>query len=206
MQYSDVIFDIDGTLTDSNHVVRQCLQKTAMQFLGRNLTDEEMAGVCGAPAVPAVVGLGMDESAASVWLNLIVNELVDVKLFDGVSEMLHTLKDSGVRLGIITSESRCEYEVGFGSMDESNLFDLVLTADDTKYHKPHPGVIVNYMDSVSTYPERVLYVGDSLSDMTCASDACVFGAQAMWSSGVKESRLADFHIDKPQDLLEILGL
>ena len=171
-----------------------------------HLTDEEIASVCGAPAVPAVKGLGMDESAASVWLGLINEELGGVKLFDGVSEVLHTLKDNGLRLGIITSESRCEYEAGFGLMEESSLFDLVLTADDTVYHKPHPGVIVNYIESVSTYPERVLYVGDSLGDMTCASDACVFAAQAMWADGVKESRLADFHLDKPQDLLEILGL
>ena len=60
------------------------------------------------------------------------------------------------------------------------MFRTVITADDTKQHKPHPAPMNTYMWLEDTDASQVLYVGDSVYDMDCARAAGVDSALALW--------------------------
>lgn len=205
MQHTDIVFDIDGTLTDSNHIVKETLIECGHEYLGRELTQEELMVITGLPCKSVIKKLGMPSKACLRWLSLIESRWDDVRLFEGVEELLYTLKDKGYRLGIITSQDRSEYEAGFAKFEVASLFDCVICGDDCALHKPHPGIFAEYMRCVDTYEERVCYVGDTLADMNCAMCAGVFGVQALWDGHEALSKDCDYAIKKPQDLLEILG-
>ena len=94
-------------------------------------------------------------------------------LYEGILPLLEYLKSQGHVLGIITSKTMEQYKNSFIPFGIGGMFRTVITADDTKQHKPHPAPMNTYMWLEDTDASQVLYVGDSVYDMDCARAAGV---------------------------------
>ena len=186
MQYKHIVFDIDGTLTDTDHAVLSSLQDVIRARLHRTCTFEELQFVKGLPGWVAFERLGFPkEDHAQVmreWEDGMRARNDTISVYEGAQALLERLKAEGIGLGIATSKTRDQYEKDFCRFDIARFFDVSSTCDETDDPKPGAGPLRAYMQATGARPEEMLYIGDSIYDSMTARAAGVDFALAMWGT------------------------
>ncbi len=100
-----------------------------------------------------------------------------VPLEEGIPEMLHTLRDSNIRLGLISNRKRefMLHEVAnVGGEDWRGYFDTMVCGDDVARRKPWPDLLLMAMENIAVKADTSCwYVGDSTTDVIAAKEAQV---------------------------------
>lgn len=202
--YDYIVFDVDGTLLDTEYSIIKSLQRLVFQMQGRTIHEEELQFVLGITGSDALTQLGIEDIKENfdIWNAYADQEEASIRIFDGIEETLKGLKEAGVHLGVITSRSREEYEKGVVSRGLGDYFETVVCCDDTASHKPNPEPMLFYLSQAKASPKQVLYVGDSIYDMKCAEAAGVHGALALWGCKSREQIQAEYYLKKPTELLK----
>lgn len=207
------IFDIDGTLIDTIDMYMPAMIDVLAQY-GHPVapdkveqTKHDLFGITGQDAL-RLAGISEDEIPAiqQDWFKLAYQRADQVKVIEGIPEMLNTLANrEDARIAIATSKLADEYQEYFvNKYDFAKLFKVAITSADTKKHKPAPDPILAAMDKMGADPATTVYVGDTINDMTAAHAAGAKFAGALYSSANPDSiKDADFPLMKPADLLEI---
>lgn len=203
--YQHYVFDVDGTLIDTEQVCLRALQKLLRLHLKKNYDCEELRKTFGLPSerVLPLYGLPVSKELLEEW-NIYYGDFIGAaRLYEGAKELLAKLRECGSRLGIVTSRS--EREVKNDPLLELLLpdFELVVTADCTTEHKPSPEPMRFYLQKAGAEPHQVLYVGDTPHDSRCAQGAGVDFALATWGAANTDKIPARFF---PSSLMQILDL
>ena len=204
MKYRHIVFDIDGTLTDTDYAVLSSLQDVIRARLHKEYTFEELNFVKGIPGWVAFEQLGFPkEEHAQVmreWENGLRARNDTIHVYEGAEALLSQLRGAGVGLGIATSKTRDQYEKDFCRFDIARYFDVSCTCDETDDPKPGAGLLRFYMQATGARPEDMLYIGDSIYDAMTAQAAGVDFALAMW--GTSDPTIPAKY--KPDSLLALL--
>lgn len=207
MRYKHIVFDIDGTLIDTEYAVLHSLQDTLIAVTGINREINELTFALGIPGKNALKKLNVPENSISLilghWEKCMSNYSNTVCVFQGISELLDALVQYGCELGIVTSKTREEFKQDFEPFDISKYFTTIICADDTVEHKPDPDPLFKYMEVSNANNKELIYIGDSVYDWECAKSAKVDFALAGWGSLSREI-MADYYLEKPDDLLLIM--
>ncbi|AWD63215.1 putative phosphatase [Limosilactobacillus reuteri] len=207
------IFDIDGTLIDTIDMYMPAMIDTLAQH-GHPVapdkveqTKHDLFGITGQDAL-RLAGISEDEIPAiqQDWFKLAYQRADQVKVIEGIPEMLNTLANrEDAKIAIATSKLADEYQEYFvNKYDFAKLFKVAITSADTKRHKPAPDPILAAMDKMGADPATAVYIGDTINDMKAAHAAGAKFAGALYSSANPDSiKDADFPLMKPADLLEI---
>lgn len=204
--YTDYVFDIDGTLMDSEAAALISLRQAARELLGKEFSLDYLYGCFGLSAEDTMAWLGVADVKAGreLWISRIADYRHLMKIFDGVVPVLEALKARGARLGVLTSKFYDEYERDFIPMGISRYFDTVITASDSDTHKPEPGPMLAYLAKSGARPDEVLFIGDSVFDMGCGRAAGVDHALALWGRRGDDPDIeATYRLDAPAQLLEL---
>lgn len=204
MRYSHIVFDIDGTLLDTETAVLRSLQDTVFHFTQKHLALEELYFALGITSEDALVRLSIPNvpAAAAYWNNTMSRYTETVALFPGIPALLEMLRRAGCALGIVTSKTSAEFEKDFAPFGIVPYFSTVICADDTNRHKPHAEPLLKYLKQSGADRAQTLYIGDSRFDCICACSAGVDFALALWGTHEPEL-LAKYHLRQPQDLLNL---
>jgi phosphoglycolate phosphatase len=89
------------------------------------------------------------------------NELV---LYDGIKEMLHSLKDKGHALGVATNAYRGSTIESLTHLDVYDLFDGIACYDDVPEGKPHPDMLHKLLNELEHSSHESLFIGDGPRD------------------------------------------
>jgi phosphoglycolate phosphatase-like HAD superfamily hydrolase len=86
-------------------------------------------------------------------------------------------------------------------------FDLIVTGDDVKNHKPSGEGIIKFINEFGLDKEKVLMIGDSLGDIKASREAGVKIASVVWDSYAKEEVMetgSDYVFHSTRDLKDFL--
>jgi pyrophosphatase PpaX len=111
--------------------------------------------------------------------NLLIHDKM-VRSFAGTEPALQSLQDLGLRLAVVTSKRNSLAERGLGIFGLERHFELLIGADDTELHKPHPAPLLLAAKRLGLSPADCAYVGDSPYDMQAARAAGMPAIAALW--------------------------
>ena len=205
MKYTHIVFDIDGTLLDTEYAVLHSLQDTLREMSDMDIPISDLTfclGITGADALE-ILKIPDKETVLSRWEKNLSGYQDTIRIFPGLTRLLDALSARGYELGIITSKTKKEFEEEFCSSGIRDYFHHVVCSDDTTEHKPSPAPIQKYMEISGTAPAQLLYIGDTAYDKKCSEGAGADFALAVWgnSSG---NVIAKYALERPSDLLNYL--
>ncbi|MFE4710404.1 HAD family hydrolase [Paenibacillus sp. NPDC056722] len=203
--YKTIIFDVDGTLIDTEIAVLGSLQAMLKFDYGRESNAEELLFVLGIPGSTSLPQLGIHniDEGMQRWNERMKDFYDSIKVFEGIPEVLETLKNESFVQGIVTSKTAEELRddfIPFGLMD---YLDHSVCADDTEKHKPHPDPLLEFLKRSGAEANSSLYIGDTLYDYECARDAGVDFGLALWGCKKHDHILAKYKFERPQDILRL---
>lgn len=180
MEYSLVVFDWDGTLMDSTPAIVAAMQ-AACRDLGLPEPPDEMANW--------VIGLGLEDALKTAVPSLREEQWPDfvqryryhyltrdpeVRLFDGVANLIESLANRGVWLAVATGKSRKGLTRALRNTGLTDAFHASRCSDET-FSKPHPAMLLEIMDELGVDRRETVMIGDTAHDLNMALNACVHG-------------------------------
>lgn len=202
------IFDVDGTILDTEKVILQSFQNVLKEE-GKEYPLEELRFALGIPGKESLRRLQiMDvDRVHAKWSQTELAFSQEVPLFNGVKDIIELLSESPIRMGIVTSKTKQALEEGFERFGMGRFFECTICVNDTKHHKPHPEPLLVCLERMNAAQHEAIYIGDSIYDMQCAQRAGVKFALALWGAKKTEGfESADFLLHEPKDLLEIINI
>lgn len=206
MKYKHVIFDIDGTMLDSQFADLSALQRVMRELTGKEYEFIELYSALGIPGEAALMQLGVEDTirANELWSRYMRELGHTMKLFTGVAELIIGLKNEGFRLGIVTSKNKIEYQNDFVPFGIDRCFDTIICVDDCKAPKPSPEPMLSYMQKTGAQPDELLYIGDTNYDSECARSAGVDFGLALWGCNMAKQIDSTYSFPAPEDVFNLL--
>ncbi len=193
--YQAIIFDMDGTLINSDELVLKIYERLTDQF--QPLIPFKTLNVNDVLALsyPEVLNL-LYGSFYQHHFDAILSLHQELKhqylmIYPGVYAMLASLKKRGYRLGLFTSEMRSIAVDELKILHIDHFFDHILAFDDVEKPKPNPDGLLQFMKVFDCKPHEIIMVGDQKSDALAAKQAGVY------------SILMDHERSKPSDILQL---
>ena len=210
--YKHFVFDIDGTLIDTERTGVLSLIKTVEELIGATMPYEEAYGYFGIPSakVAPMLGYANAERFGARWEENFVEISHLMKAFDGVEEVLAAVKSAGRTTGCVTSRSRYEFDKDIHMQRLVKYFDHIVCAEDSEGHKPSPEPMYAYFrkasanSSAAVDPSECIYIGDTLHDCQCAAGAGCDFALADWQGRGLQGIPARYHLTSVQQILDLL--
>ena len=208
-----VIFDLDGTLTDSAEgIVASFLH--ALSHVGAPVPEGDLtAQIVGPPMDDTFRALGLGESTdaaiAAFRAEYGSRGWAMNTVFDGIVALLADLSAAGVRLAVATSKLEPTARRILAHFGLDQHFEVIAGADDSRKTKEQ--VLAYALAQLQPLPERVLMVGDRSHDVDGAAahgiDTVVVGwgyGQADFADGPSDTGVT--HASTIDELRRALGV
>lgn len=203
--YNTFIFDIDGTLINTEQAVLGSLQKLLKNNYKRSMNLQDLVFVLGIPGVVSLRQLGIDDvdQANECWNDLMKEYLHTIHVYDGIQEVLIELRERSILTGVVTSKTNQEFLDDFVPFGLVRDLPYAVCADDTELHKPHPEPLLKFLEISGAQAGNSIYIGDTIYDYECARDAGVDFGLALWGCKQPEVIPAEYKFEHPKDILAI---
>lgn len=208
---SSILFDLDGTILNTNKLGIRAFQHTFRKHLDLAVSEEELYGTFGEPLTETLARYGGAEKVSEMLETYRAfdfehhDDLAD--FFPGVPETIEKLAGSGIKLGVVTSKHRYVASKCHHLANIDNYLKVVITYDDVKNPKPDPEPILKALEVLGEIPAKALMVGDSPADIQSAKKAGTKSAIVAWSvfpTAVLKREEPDYVIKGFEDLLNII--
>ena len=178
-----VIFDLDGTLTDSADGIVSSFRH-ALDQIGAAVPEGDLASrIVGPPMHHTLSAMGLGEHAdaaiAAYRADYTTRGWAINSLFDGIGPLLADLRAAGIRLAVATSKAEPTARRILAHFGLDDHFEVVAGASVDGTRATKADVLAHALAQLQPLPERVLMVGDRLHDVEGAAahgiDAVVVG-------------------------------
>ena len=205
-RFKNIIFDIDGTLIDTERTGVESLMVTAKEILNLEMTYADAYRSFGIPSEKVGPMLGAEDPAQfrKVWEQHFIELSHYIMAFPGVEQMIQTLHREGFRMGCVTSRSRFEFDHDIHLKPLLKYFDVEICAEDTLKHKPDPEPALEFLQRLGATAEDTVFIGDTLHDYHCANGAGLKFILADWRNRGLQGIPADFRACNASQMLDIL--
>ena len=182
LDLAGLIFDLDGTLADTLPLCFLAFRQSLRPYLGRDLSDEEIARHFGPSEEGILQRLVSDawQTCLDAYLDTYAREHAAYsQAFVGLPEVLESLSRRGVRLGIVTGKGARSAALSLDAIGIRRYFDSVETGSAEGGVKP--SAIRKIIAKWALSPSRIAYVGDQPTDVRDARHAGVLPIAAAWA-------------------------
>ena len=175
-QFDLLIFDWDGTLSDSTATIVHAIQ-SASQDVGITVPNDTQS--------KSIIGLGLAEALETLFPNSDQStrqKIVEryrvhylardegIVLFDGVEAALEEYAAAGFMLAVATGKGREGLNRAFRQTGLSRFFHASRCAGEC-ISKPHPQMLEEILDELGVMPEKAVMIGDTHFDLQMAQNA-----------------------------------
>lgn len=210
-----VIFDLDGTLTDSAEGIVASF-RYALDAVGAEVPEGDLAGlVVGPPMQHTLRALGLgdraDEAIAAYRKDYTTRGWAMNRPFDGIPELLADLSATGVRMAVATSKAEPVAQRILAHFELETHFEVIAGASVDGTRATKKDVLARALELLHPVPERVLMVGDRSHDVEGAAEHGIDTVVVGWGYGRGDfdgpgaaAPLA--HVATVAELREVLGV
>jgi len=202
--YKNIVFDVDGTLINTEDSILLALQEVLLTELNKKYKAVDLEFVLGVPGTATITEFGFSDpvKALKSWEEKMKTLAHKNIIFEGVMSLVTALKSSGHTLGIVTSrrERECYGDPLFELL--ADHFDYIVTADSTEKHKPDGQPLLYFLDISKSRADETLYVGDTQYDSSCAQHAGVDFYLAGWGAVEPQNIKSIEELTHPFDLMK----
>lgn len=181
MQLDGMIFDLDGTLTDTFAVCFAAFREALLAVTNRSFTDEEILARFGPSEDGMLQRWVPDRWEACLRMYLASYEREHRRLarvFPGIEAALNALQARRIPLAVVTGKGAQSAAISLAQLGLGRYFDAVETGS------PEGGVKPRCLRRVLTHwgvtPDRVAYLGDVPSDIEASRAVGVIPLAAAW--------------------------
>ncbi|MCX5230843.1 HAD family hydrolase [Streptomyces sp. NBC_00233] len=208
------LFDVDGTLTDTNHLhvvawweaLRQAGHQVPMHSVHRAI------GLPGEDLLDHLLGgdrdRTQDDRLSAAHDTLYATWFDRLPALASVADLLRTLAGNGWLVVLVTSAKDNELSALRRAIDADDAIAETSTSDDVEEGKPAPEPVRHALGLAGVPPERAVFVGDTVWDMQAATRAGVTAVGLLCGgiprTDLEEAGAAAVYRD-PTDLLAHLG-
>ena len=184
-KYNLILFDMDGTVADSDPMIKEAMHILYDKYRhGVRTPDSEIIYFSGPPIRDT-----LKKEFPDLDQNFIFDEFhhesfklypTHVFSYPHSKEVLLDLKKEGFKLGIVTNKIHSLTEYALTCIDLENIFDLIIGINDVWEPKPSGEGILKAIEYFKTDKKHTLYVGDNKSDLDTANNAGVDCCLVSW--------------------------
>ncbi|MSW08326.1 MAG: HAD-IA family hydrolase [Actinobacteria bacterium] len=191
--FDAVLFDMDGTLVDSEPIWLES-EIELMDRFGYLWTSKDQAFCLGGPLNR--VGDYMNQLAGNTKdADYFVTELVNLMvakmeagagLMNGALEILSFVRDQGAKTALVSASPRKLMDAVLKSITPVS-FELTISSDDVQYPKPSPESYIKAAHYLGVHPKNCLVLEDSLTGVQSAVESGAYVIALPHLVAIKES-------------------
>lgn len=216
MKYKCVIFDLDGTLLNTLDDIKDSLNAALENFGQSGKSEEEVRRAVGNGSRRLVELSLAGRENDPVFQNVFdfyksyYPEHCNIKTrpYEGVSELLHGLKNKGVKTAIVSNKPQ-EAVSSLSADLFGELIELALGESPMLPRKPDPAMLIKAARELGCKKEDCVYIGDSETDIQTAKNAGIKIITVLWGFRTKEELMksgAETLAAEVGELADFLGL
>ena len=171
------IFDMDGTLVESEHIWAEAKQDIA-QCAGKNITDDELK---------QYIGRGLNDFIDEVLepttlkqrteLNQKIKENVlkdygyKIRVIDGAVDILNAFSSAGIRIAICSSGPLQAIENSLLALNVTELVEVIVSGETLSMNKPNPLPYLHTLEKLDVEARNAIVFEDTISGLKSATAA-----------------------------------
>lgn len=220
-----LIFDLDGTLVDSNRDLIPALNAATSSVGLAPISRADVGHVVGQGALKMIekafsyhgqeldggAGGPLHKELLKLFLAYYEAHIADHTIFfDGVLKALDTLRDDGWQLAVCTNKYEHLARKLLDELGETERFAVITGGDTFDFKKPDPRHLTETAKMVGIDPTNCLMVGDSINDILPAQSANIpviavdFGYSDVPVTELNPDRVIS-HFDQLVEVVDVLS-
>ena len=213
MTYSLIIFDLDGTLLDTSEGICQSCLYAANKLNLQDKSQQTISNMIGQPIYDIYLNeYKLDSEMAETAVSIFRREYdrygkTLARLYPGIQELLHLLKEEGKIIAIVTMKPASTAEDMLGDFNILNNIDAIYGRGDDKTMSKKR-MIELCMEKYHVVSRNCVVIGDSEHDRLGACETNVDFIGVTYGYGFKGEKdvTSSYHtyvVNNPQELSEI---
>lgn len=183
MDFEAILFDMDGVIIETQDAIARLWQQIADGYHFQ-LTEQDfyqrIYGCSPKHTIQTVFHTLSAEEQDHIYNTVQDHEPhLQFTAKAGAISWLHTLKDQGILMGLVTSGSKRRVQIVCESLNIADCFSIQITGDMIKHGKPDPACYLLAAEYLQKPPQHCIVFEDALSGVTSAVAAgtCCVGIQ-----------------------------
>jgi len=172
-----VLFDLDGTLADSEALIAEGIRQALAEH-GYDVTHQQVMDILGPPMTEMVrilVGPVPDDEYKSIRAAYDRNyhevQLPNIPPLPGATALLDALGERGIPMAIVTNKVERGGHEQLAAMGWTHRFATLIGADTAARSKPFADPALLALERLGVSPDGAAFVGDTGADMECGTAA-----------------------------------
>ena len=209
-KYSIVIFDMDGTVLNSDPMILEAMNILYDKYRDGVRTPKEKVVYFSGPPIRETLKTefpNLDQKFIFEEFHKESYKLYKTHTFayPHSKEVLLSLKEKGFKLAIVTNKLHSLTEYALECIDLENIFDYIVGFDDVSKPKPNGEGILKAIEHFGGTPSGSIYIGDNKSDLDSATNAGIDCCLVNWGPRVLPKEISPkYKINSYLELEDIL--
>lgn len=215
-KYDLILFDVDGTLTDSGEGITKSVQYTLEKYGNIEPDLNNLRKFIGPPLIDSFMKYYGFSKEESVRARNIFNERyqpigwMENRPYDGIEAVLDELQKAGIMMGVATSKPEGVANKVLEYFDLKKYFSVICAAPNNGLNGEKPGRIraaIEEAKALGCEAKNVIMVGDTRFDVLGAHECGIPCVGVTWGFAVEgefEACDTEFVVDTMEELLNIL--